>query len=878
MKAFQESLIHDLTPEDFADMYAQTITYGLLSSRIVDPKNKSVDGLTAHMRLSPFLKELMATFLEVNGRKAGTSIDFDELGVGDVVELLDRSNMEAVVADFGDKNAREDPVMHFFEGFLEAYNKEIKRSRGVFYTPQPVVSYIVRSVHELLQTEFGLADGLADTTTWGEMLIKHPGLKLPPLTDELGEKLTISPDEPFVQILDPATGTATFLVEVIEVIHSTLARKWKQQRLTDAQQLDAWNDYVPQHLLPRLHAFELMMAPYAIAHMKIGLKLAETGYLFGSEERARIYLTNALEPWTQQLPLTGFDALSHEATAVNQVKQSKRFTVVIGNPPYSGHSANKGRWIEGLVDDYSQISGTPLKEANSKWLRDDYVKFLRFGQELMRVSGAGLLSFITNHGYIDNPTFRGMRASILSDFLRIWITDLHGNTKKQERDDSGDRDKNVFDIQQGVAVLAAIFGHADKPQVRHGHVRGDRSSKYDRLRKESAVSLADTSVRPEPPFYLLIPQDLTAVREYEDFLNVAQSTQQASLGILTKRDSLVIAFSQDELLAKLSSFAMLSRTDSEVAEEFGVPLNDNDKWNVSAARASLSSVDENKIKQLLYRPFDKRFVYYDDALVARTNRRVLKHLESRGNLALILGRQGMAIGSEEWDVCFVCDGLVDQNIYRRGGGTVFPLRIAGDEHGLGLDDLETNWSREFLGTFVNLKASPEDVFYYSYAVFNSPSYRNRSAELLKIDYPRLPPTENVELFSTLASLGGILANTHLMSSPNLVNLITEFRGVQNPVVEKIIWSNNAVWIDMAMENCFVGVRQDVWEFHVGGHQICEKWLKDRKGRTLSDDDIAHYQKIVVALSETIRLMKEIDEVIEHHGGWPGAFSGAKAAN
>jgi hypothetical protein len=316
-RAFEVGLIHDLNDESFSDMFAQTVTYGLFSvavRRTFPGEGTAVtkDDPANLIFTSPFLKEMLGVFLGLKSRKG--KIDFDQLGISDVTDLLNSpdTHMEVVLADFNNKTRGEDPVIHFYEHFLSSYNKKLKVERGVFYTPQPVVSYIVRSVHELLKTEFGLEDGLADITTWGEMLKKHPGLKLPPLTDEPGEKRTISPDEPFVQILDPATGTATFLVEVIEVIHRTLAAKWKQQGLTDAQQQAAWNDYVPKHLLPRLHAFELMMAPYAIAHMKIGLKLAETGYRFGTEERARIYLTNALEPWVSQLPLIGFDALDHQ--------------------------------------------------------------------------------------------------------------------------------------------------------------------------------------------------------------------------------------------------------------------------------------------------------------------------------------------------------------------------------------------------------------------------------------------------------------------------------------------------------------------------------------------------------------------------------------
>ncbi len=386
-KAFQAALIHDLTPESFADTYAQTITYGLFTAAVNRTEMSGgaagtfvkADDVALMARVtSPFLKEMLETFLHVGGRKNG--VDFDELGIQDVVELLrgEETDLPAILRDFGNRTRGEDPVIHFYEHFLSAYNKKLKVQRGVFYTPQPVVSYIVRSVHELLQTEFGLEDGLASTVTWGEMLKKNPGLKLPPLTDEPGESRTISPDEPFVQILDPAPGTATFLVEVIDVIYKHLKAKWDQGGLATMPPVavaaaplaplrgaalsvtgsggvagaqppanvsqpsglpprtfaDYWNLYVPQHLLPRLHGYELLAAPYAIAHLKLGLKLTETGYRFGSDERARVFLTNALEPWVKQMPLIGFEPLAHEAQAVNDIKRYKRFTVVIGNPPY----------------------------------------------------------------------------------------------------------------------------------------------------------------------------------------------------------------------------------------------------------------------------------------------------------------------------------------------------------------------------------------------------------------------------------------------------------------------------------------------------------------------------------------------------------------
>ena len=892
METFHKSLIHDLSSDDFSDMYAQTIAYGLLSASITSNACDKDGSLASSIPITnPFLKELMDSFIGIGqrkwdkkkGRMAG--IDFDELGVNEIIDLIqsDSTNMEAVLRDFGAKNPLEDPVIHFYELFLKEYDAEMRMQRGVFYTPRPVVSFIVRSVDELLRTEFDLDDGLADTTTWGEMVVHCNDLEIP-------EGATL--DQAFVQILDPATGTGTFLVEVIDLIYTTLTEKWQAEGNSKKKVEQLWNDYVPKHLLPRLHGYELMMAPYAIAHMKIGLKLYETGYRFKSDERARIYLTNSLEP-AQDFSGTfefAIPALAHEAEAVNTIKKDKRFTVVIGNPPYAGHSTNISPWIEALVDDYFQISGTPLNEANSKWLRDDYVKFVRFGQEMMRSSRVGLFSFITNHGYIDNPTFRGMRFSLLADFRRMWVTDLHGNMKKKERDDAGKTDENIFDIQQGVAVFTAIFGHVSTPEVWHGDVRGDRNSKYARLGKEISARLALTQFHPTPPFYLLVPQDVSTRDEYDRFIGVASEAQESSLGILTKRDSLSIAFSPEELLGALGRFADRTRTDTDVAEEFGVPLSDKDKWDISVARASLTHLNEGNVRPLLYRPFDVRYVYYDDLMVARTNRRVLRHLEQiPGNKAFILGRQGMATGSETWDVCFVCDFLADQNIYRRGGGTVLPLHLAKDENGFSFDDsrlnLRLNFSQNLTKHFGIFGAKPEDIFHYIYAVFHSPGYRHRYFEFLKIDFPRLPLTGDLDLFRALMLLGAELVVLHLLESPKLSQ--AQFVG-GNQQISKVGWtpdSAGTAWIDgkgtaknfQPGTSGFRSVSKDVWKFHIGGYQVCKKWLKDRgpkkgkPGRVLTDEDIDHYQKIIVALSETIRIMKEIDEVIDEHGGWPRAF-------
>lgn len=912
--AFKKALIHDLTAEGFADTYAQTITYGLLTAAISRTEMSEGRNGTALLATdladmvpvtNPFLKEMLQTFLEAGGRKGG--IDFDELGVQDVVELLrgEDTDLPAILRDFGNKTHGEDPVVHFYEHFLKAYNKQLKVQRGVFYTPQPVVSYIVRSVHELLQTEFGLEDGLADTTTWAEMLEKHSEMTLPMLQDDLGRDYPLpNPErEPFVQILDPATGTATFLVEVIDVIHKTKAEKWKKQGLSEPMRREAWNEYVPEHLLPRLHAFELMMAPYAIAHMKIGLKLAETGYRFGTEERVRIYLTNALEPWVKQPPLIGFDALAHEAKDVNEIKRDKRFTVVIGNPPYAGHSSNDGEWATQLIEPYYIVDGKPLGEKNPKWLQDDYVKFTALGQKCVHRTGCGVHSYITNHGYIDNPTFRGMRQQLANANDTISILDLHGNSNKKERSPDGSVDDNVFDIKQGAAIFAAVLLQNVQPasaSIKHAHLFGNRESKYVFLSKNSLRTTKVVPAFPASPFYLFVPQDLDLRGEYESYVSMAKVMPTSVLGFQTHRDHFAVDFDNDVLLERIAEFRDTKLTDKQIAETW--EISDNRDWNVKDARRLLRG-DTNWKRWLIrcsYRPFDTRSCYFSTVAMDYPRRELLDHVANRTNLCIGLGRQGIAVQDPVWSLISVSKVPIDANIFRRGGINVFPLWLYPESEGLSFSkDRRANFGPAVLrslATVLNVPQNgahglpsdltPEDIFHYAYAVFHSPGYRSRYAEFLKIDFPRLPLTGNLELFRALSRFGGELTALHLLESPRLAQPLTEFIGGPKkggPEVEKVSWSDNTVWVDRAQTTGFRGVRENVWNFHIGGYQVCEKWLKDRgpkkgqAGRTLTKDDIAHYHKIVVALSETIRLMAEIDRVIDQHGGWPGAFATSTAA-
>lgn len=924
-KAFQEALIHDLDEDDFADMYAQTIAYGLLSARVSRPEGLVADSLADMIPVTnPFLKELMQTFLTVGGRKS--KIDFDELGINEVVELLRNANMEEVLKDFGARNPNEDPVIHFYELFLKEYDAKKRMQRGVFYTPKPVVGFIVRSVHEILQKEFGLTDGLADTTTWGEMKARNKDLDIP---------AGVSDAAPFVQILDPATGTGTFLVEVIDTIYETLQRKWQSEGKSKTEQTEAWNDYVPKNLLPRLYGFELMMAPYSIAHMKIGLKLSETGYRFLSSERAQIYLTNTLEEAKEIQPYfeTMSPALAHEAKAANRVKEKTPITVIVGNPPYSGHSENTGDWIMNLLrgkdtvtgektENYFEVDGKSLNERNPKYLNDDYVKFIRYSDRRIEKTNFGVLGFITNHGYLDNPTFRGLRQSLMSSFDNIYLVDLHGNSKRKERAPDGSNDENVFDIQQGVSIGILTRNKQSGKSVRHAHLFGLRENsldkskgKYEYLLNNNVNSVDFTELQPQSSFYLYIPQNTDVLSEYELGWKVTEMIPINSTGIKTHRDHFVITFEKRALVRHIEDFCNLNISDEEIRNRY--EISETDSWKMSDKRKSLSSkVDKKKLfTKILYRPFDKREYFHSEDVVDRPRSEIMEQFIGRKNLGLNISRQV----AKEFRHILVSDYPVANNYLdtagRFGAGNVFPLYLypTEKEKTFGATERVPNFSDEFIEEFSNKLGlefvydgepgedarqaadtgqaadtlTPEDIFHYAYAVFHSPTYRARYAEFLKIDFPRLPLTTDRELFRKLGALGKRLVDLHLLDSvdaPDGWKLHQNGAAMfQNTTVASGFPKKELADVDengkgkvfINKTNYFDDVPQEVFEFHVGGYQVCHKWLKDRKDRELSEEDIQHYGKITVALANAIRLMAEIDELIEAHGGFPLAGSQEK---
>ena len=841
LSAFRKTLIPDLKPEQFADMYAQTIAYGLFAARTTTDNPNAFSRRTAGWdlpRTNPFLRNL---FNEIAGHDLDDRVAWL---VDDLAELLKRARMDEILKDFGRRTRREDPVVHFYETFLAAYDPKMRESRGVYYTPEPVVSYIVRSVDAVLKKKFGRPQGLA---------------------------------EPNTLILDPATGTATFLYYVIRHIHESLQEEG---------QLGAWSSYVREELLPRVFGFELLMAPYTVAHMKLGILLKELGYDFGGDERLRVYLTNTLEEGFHLDETIGFaEFIADEADAAASVKKDEPIEVIIGNPPYSGHSANKGPWISDLINTYKRVDGKPLGERNPKWLNDDYVKFIRFGQWRIEKTGGGVLAFITNNGYLDNPTFRGMRQSLMQIFTDIYLLDLHGSTKKQERTPEGDRDDNVFDIQQGVTIGIFIKepSKAGPAKVHHADLWGARQGKYEWLAKEDVKTTEWTELMPGSPSYIFVPQNADVLAEYERGWKAMEMMPVNVLGFQTHRDHFAIDFDMERLRARIAELRDPARTDEQLRNLY--KLRDNRDWQLPIARGQLRNDGGWKAHFIscLYRPFDWRPSYFSTVAMDYPRRELQDHVAGKDNLCLGVGRQGLAVNDPQWALVAVSREPVDANIFRRGGINVFPLYLYPQDDNL-LDAAEEGRRPNLSPQFVNELSEklslrfvpdgrgdlektfgPEDVFHYAYAVFHSPTYRERYAEFLKRDFPRLPLTSDRALFAALATKGADLVGLHLMTSAALDQLITRFPESGDNVVERVSYDTANGRVLINKDQYFEGVPEEVWEFRIGGYQVLDKWLKDRKGRRLTSSDIRHYQRIVVALSETRRLMREIDEAIP---GWP----------
>ena len=832
MEAFRQVLIHDISEAEFADVYAQTITYGMFAARLHDttPEDFSREEAARLIpRTNPLLKQMFNYIaLDTN--------DTVEWIVDDLVTLFAATDVGELMKNYGKDTAQTDPLLHFYEDFLAAYNPELRKARGVWYTPQPVVSFIVRSVDKILESEFGLMGGLANNEK-AKFKVANDG------RTKRKNQETIEREMHRVQILDPATGTGTFLAEVVKQIHAKFA----------AMQ-GMWQGYVSEHLLPRLNGFEILMASYAMAHLKLDMLLAETGYVHDTNERLRVFLTNSLEEYDKDTGTLFAQALAHEANEANFIKRDCPVMVVLGNPPYSVSSSNKGEWIQNLVGDYK-------KDLNEKKINldDDYIKFIRLGQHYVNKTGEGVLAYISNNSFIDGITHRQMRKSLLETFDKIYILNLHGNARKQEVAPDGGKDENVFDIMQGVSINIFIKkrgGTLHEPAaVYYADVYGERDDKYAKLNAAEFDKIEWKKLDCQTPYYFFVPKDFSAQAEYDKGFSLADFMTVNNSGIQTKRDKVVYQFERPEIEKVLHVFCCEER--EEVRSKLDLPADGRD-WAIDWAQEDVKR-QNGTICEVLNHPFDKRWTYFtgiSSGFMAYPRMPASSHM-LKSNLALLAVRNSRRALVNNY---FVADTIVDKDgISSFDNCRFFPLYLYSDN--MGKVEKTPNLDKEIwakINAAANCEATPEEVFYYIYAVLHTPSYREKYKEFLKVDFPRIPYPASGEEFKRLADIGRQLVDVHLLKAPQVKNMfspVATFPASGTNRVDAIKYEGGKVHI--SKEQYFDNVPPEAWEFFIGGYQPAQKWLKDRKGRTLSADDCLHYKSIILALLETRRLMGEL---------------------
>ena len=812
-EAFRIHLISDLTEKSFADIYAQTVTYGLFAARLhtTTPETFSRAEVPWFIpQTNPFLRSIFSSIAEAD---LDSSIAWI---VDDLTKVFRAVNVKRVMQLRNTSDEHYDPLLHFYENFLAAYDPQARRDNGVWYTPHSIVGFMVRSVDEVLQRDFGIVDGLASNETIEKDLRPYHR----------------------VQILDPATGTGTFLAEIVNQIYD----RYRSQP-------GLWQQYVEKDLLPRLNGFEILMASYAIAHLKLDMVLQQTGYQERSHKRLRIFLTNSLED--QQLqPISLFDyKLARESNMAKAIKKRYPVMVMLGNPPYNNSSSNNSTWIRNLTEQYK--AGVDARKIN---LDDDYVKFIRMGQYYIERTGEGVLAFITNNNYLDAVTFKEMRHSLLKSFDDIYILNLHGKVKNHEKSPDGSPDDNVFGITLGVSI--AIFvrksNEGQLGRVHHYDLYGKRRQKKDFLDSHSLSTVSWTDIEPAAPYYFFVPKDFTMQEEYEKGFQIDQLFRHYNSGVQSKRDELNVFFSDEERKAVLRDF----KEGDLLKLHHKYALHTTSGWNVGNA---IKDIQANPVlaTKMNYRPFDTRFTNYtgkSSGMMGRPRHITNKHFIAKDNLALITCKQQSSFPFQHVFVTRLISDLNSISAQSKEQSYVFPLYVY-DKDGKRMDNLNQDIARQ-----ISASADPQTVFDYVYAVLHHSRYRSRYKELLRLGFPRIPYPKSQEQMEACAAIGRQLRQLHLLEDiPAGINALgISYVGRGNDVVDDCEWHDNTVWINK--DNGFQGIGEEVWSFYIGGYQPMQKWLQYRRGRRLTADEVIHYERMAYAIRESISLIKKLDEL------------------
>lgn len=839
LETFQKTLKPDMTPEMFSDMYAQTITFGLFVARI-NSDHHEFTRYTAHSLIPHTIPLLKKIFWVLSGQDVPQHIEWQ---VDEITEILANTKIEKITEEFFRHGKGRDPIIHFYETFLAEYDSKQREQLGVYYTPQPVVSYITRSLNKILKENFGKKGGFADKS---------------------------------VIVLDPAAGTLTFPAEAISIA---------KQEFESSHGTGGWNSLVRTHVLKNFYAFEILMAPYAVGHLKISLLLRELGYEMNSDDRFELYLTNTLDmkKFKPQKEILA-EEISKESERAYEIKDKIPVLVVMGNPPYSGHSSNKGEWIEKQIEEYKKVDGKPLGEKNPKWLNDDYVKFIRFAQWKIEKTGQGILGYITNHAWLDNPTFRGMRDSLIETFDEIYVLNLHGSALKKEKvpgevqkkEEIGERDEGVFGIRPGTSITLAVKNgnSTGKCNVHYAEQWGPRARKFEWLDSHDIENTEWDTITPESPSYLFVKRDDEGWKQYKNFVSINEIFPVNSVGIVTSRDDFAIGFDRTTLENRIRNFIHSNESDDLIKQAFG--LRENSRWKVADVRAELRRVRnwEERIHRILYRPFDERWLFYHTAVIERSRQEVMKHM-LRENLAIVACRQVAGPGFEH---VFISSGLTDDSYVSnksRERGYVFPLYLRDNETQRSLIEdsnigFNIDWNKlpEWMGTIQpftspttnNFVQVPEAIFYYIYAILYSSIYRKKYEEFLKSDFPKIPFTDDYELFQQLAMLREQLAELHLLKSALLDSPASKYEGKGDDKIQKRDYHEASRRLYINDSQYFDGLASEVWNYYVGGYQVLDKWLKDRGGRVLSPEEQFHFRKMIASLAYTIEVQKRIDKL------------------
>lgn len=849
-KIFQETLIPDLTVDSFCDMLAQTISYGLFAAKCASFKSELLTREKAGFlvpKTNPFLRKF---FYELAGPDLDESISW---AVDDLIEILNSTNMDKIISQFLKRRENDDAVIHFYETFLSEYNPEERFARGVFYTPPPVVSFIVRSVDRILRNQFNCAEGVADAS---KIKIKN------------GEK-----EESFhkVLILDPACGTGTFLSVIINMIEDY----FKNNK-------GMFSSYVQDHILPRIFGFELLMAPYAISHIKLGLRLASVGYNFSSDERLQVYLTNTLEDPQRKNEVLFSNWVSKEGDSASKIKRNYPVMVIIGNPPYKAVSANMGKWITKLIDDYRYIGNKRINERKYS-IQDDYIKFIRFAQWKIEKTGSGIIAFITNNNFLDATTLRAMRYNLLKTFDEIRILNLHGSAKRDDAQQFVKKDQNVFDIKQGVAISFLIKNNSkeqktDNAKVFYNQIFGTREKKYAYLQENYISSIKWKKVKPELEFYSFIPKKGLVNKKYPSWIKITDIFEKSSTAIETARDSLAFGFSKEELVNKINQLIDPDFSDEELKNL--LKIKDTPHWTVSEARNNIRK-DKNWIDYICdcsYRPFDNRPIFNSKDILHRPRTEIMRNFENKENIALLCTRQ---LSAAEFHHVF-CTNIISERCVlstkTKEGTYCCPLYVY-SQQGRKILNLKTEFIKK-LSNSLNLilvdsnkgdlkkTFGPYDIFAYIYAILHSQTYRTNNFEMLRFDFPRIPVPPSLKFFKQIKDLGDQLIKLHL-NFESLKTTKGQFPKSGSNKIEtiKVIQNSkqkSSVNIIINYKNdkpnqFFSDIPKNILEFKIGSYRVLEKWLKERKNRKLSFQELSTFQKIITSISKTIEIMDKIEK-------------------